>query len=95
VGRRHDDRAALGARARDRDLAVGVDPRVEVADRLHALAQAADRREQEAEQRWCQAGRKPVDSWIEVADDVAPVVTHEVTQLVLLVGLRHREQPAR
>ena len=78
VRRRDDDRAALGARARDVDLAVGVDrARRGCAAPPCPRVSERHRREQEAEQRRPDAGRELVDARIEVADDVLAVVADE------------------
>ncbi len=90
-----DDRSALGARAHDVEITVGGDPRIEVAQRVHALADARDRVEHEPEQRRTDAGRELVDARIEVADDVAPVVADERPQLGLFLLIGHRKQTAR
>ena len=79
MGRRDDQRAALGARVRELDIAIGMDPLIEVLQHAQALPERGHRREQRVEDRGPDAGREPIDARVEVADDVAAVIAHEIT----------------
>ena len=79
------------------DLAVGGDPLDRgCVERGPALPHASCIGENTRfEERRPDAGRELVDARIEVADDVAAVVADELAQLLLLLVLGHRHQPAR